>query len=162
MRSTMRYQDRVAHWMDRCFGPETSYDTNERSWRFLEEAIELVQSLNCTKEAAHQLVDYVYSRPKGDTEQEIGCVMVTLAALAEACKINMHDAGDKELRRVFDKIDIIRAKHLSKPRVGPLPGKDPETCPKCGAPMVDPFSWNKHDVEKCGQPRPAVAPASEA
>jgi hypothetical protein len=50
-----------------CFGPEISADTRERNHRFLEESVELVQACGCTVSEAHQLVDYTYGRPVGDT-----------------------------------------------------------------------------------------------
>ena len=79
--SDEQFQYRVKPWMDKCFGSTISKDRIERNHRFLEEALELVQACECTAEEAHQLVDYVFSRPIGDKPQEVGGVMVTLAAL---------------------------------------------------------------------------------
>lgn len=104
-----------------CFGASISADKVERNHRFLEEAIELVQSLGCTSSEAYQLVDYVYSRPGGTTFQEAGGVMVTLAALCLAQGMDMNAAGDTELARVWGKIDAIRAKQAAKPKHSPLP-----------------------------------------
>lgn len=115
------FQDRVQPWMMACFGPEISADRTERNHRFLEEALELVQSNGCTKSEAHQLVDYVYGRDQGDIDQETGGVMVTLAALCLATGVDMHAAGETELQRVWSKIDMIRAKQAAKPRHSPLP-----------------------------------------
>lgn len=115
------FQDRVKPWMDACFGPEISADAIERNHRFIEEALELVQANGCTQSEAHQLVDYVYNRPQGDINQEVGGVMVTLAALCLAVGVDMHEAGETELARVWTKIDKIRAKQASKPRHSPLP-----------------------------------------
>ncbi len=44
---------------------------------------ELVQAVGTSREDALRLVEYVYTRPVGELRQEIGGVMVTLAALAE-------------------------------------------------------------------------------
>ena len=77
-------QSRVLPWMLACFGPTIPFDKTERNHRFLEEALELVQSIGCTQSEAHQLVDYVYGRPAGEPSQEVGGVMVTLAALCIA------------------------------------------------------------------------------
>jgi hypothetical protein len=66
------FQKRVDPWMQECFGPEISSDIVERNHRFLEEALELVQSTGCTKHEANQLVEYVFSRPVGETPQEAG------------------------------------------------------------------------------------------
>lgn len=112
------FQQRVAPWMARCFGTLISRDSVERNHRFLEESLELVQSLGCTASEAHQLVDYVFSRPIGEPNQETGGVMVTLAA-----GIDMHDAGETELERINEPMMIakIRAKQATKPPHSPLP-----------------------------------------
>jgi hypothetical protein len=116
------FQARVAPWMQECFGAEISGDRTERSHRFLEKALELVQAAGCTSGEAHQLVDYVFGRPIGELQQEAGGVMVTLAALCLAQGVDMHAAGEIELERVWTKIDIIRAKQAAKPKHSPLPG----------------------------------------
>lgn len=119
--SLRSFQPRVRPWMDACFGPEILADTTERNHRFLEEALELVQACGCTADESHQLVDYVFGRHEGDASQEVGGVMVTLAALCLAQSIDMHDAGETELARVWTKIDQIRAKQAAKPKHSPLP-----------------------------------------
>ncbi|WP_375568709.1 hypothetical protein ABWH92_12165 [Ahrensia marina] len=116
------FQNRVAPWMQECFGPEISADITERNHRFLEEALELVQSTGCTASEAHQLVDYVFNRDIGDVNQEIGGVMVTLAALCLASGFNMHQEGETELKRIWGKIEQIRTKQAAKPDHSPLPG----------------------------------------
>jgi len=109
------FQARVHPWMLACFGEEIARDPVERNHRFLEESIELVQACGGTAEEAHAVVDYVFSREPGETAQEIGGVMVTLAALCLAHGEDMHKAGDAELAAIWDKIDRIRAKHETKP-----------------------------------------------
>lgn len=115
------FQQRVLPWMLECFGVAISADTLERNHRFLEESLELVQSLGCSREDAHAIVDYVYGRAVGEPAQEVGGVMVTLAALCLAQGLDMHDAGETELARVWTKIEQIRAKQAAKPRNSPLP-----------------------------------------
>ena len=115
------FQSRVQPWMMETFGAEISADRVERNHRFLEEALELVQACGCIQDEAHQLVDYVYGRDQGDINQEVGGVMVTLAALCLANGFDMHAAGEKELARVWTKIDKIRAKQAAKPKHSPLP-----------------------------------------
>jgi hypothetical protein len=119
--NTSTLQARTKPWMDACFGQEISSDKVERNHRFLEEAIELVQSNGCTREEAFKLVDYVYDRPSGAMHQEVGGVMITLAALCLACGIDMHEAGEVELARIWTKVEAIRAKQAAKPRNSPLP-----------------------------------------
>lgn len=116
------FQTRVQQWCVTCFGPTIAADVLERNHRFLEEALELVQALGCTQEEAHQLVDYVFGRPVGEPAQELGGVMVTIAALAVPNGLDMEEAAETELARVWMKVEKIRAKHAAKPRYGPLPG----------------------------------------
>jgi hypothetical protein len=117
------YQSRVDAWMVECFGREISADQVERCYRFLEEALELVQALGCTRGDALKLVDYVYGRPEGDPGQEVGGVMVTLAALCNARGLNLVDCGEIELARVWTKMPQIRAKQAAKDIRSPLPGR---------------------------------------
>ena len=118
---TSSLQQRVHPWLMACFGPEISADTVERNHRFLEEAIELVQACDCSREDAHKLVDYVFDRPVGERHQEVGGVMITLAALCLAQNLDMHQAGEDELARIWTKVDVIRQKQAAKPRNSPLP-----------------------------------------
>lgn len=115
------FQARVQPWMLECFGEAIAGDREERNHRFLEEALELVQSTGCTASEAHQLVDYVFGRPVGEPTQEVGGVMVTLAALCLANGLDMHDAAEVELARVWTKVEVIRAKQAAKPKHSPLP-----------------------------------------
>lgn len=117
----MMYQDRVAAWIAECFSPEVGSDVLERSHRLLEEALELVQASGCTKEDVLEIVDYVYDRPAGSLEQEVGGVMVTLAALCSALELSMDAAADRELDRNWERIEAIRYKQATKPAGSPLP-----------------------------------------
>ncbi len=113
--------ERTGDWTIACFGNEIAHDQVERIHRFLEEALELAQAVDCDKETVLQLVDYVYNRPVGEMTQEIGGVVVTLSALCFAYDVDMEDLGDKELDRVWTKLDKIREKQRNKPKMGPLP-----------------------------------------
>lgn len=117
------FQKRVHGWMMDCFSMEICRDRQERNHRFLEEALELVQACECTASEAHQLVDYVYGRDQGDINQEVGGVMVTLAALCLANDIDMHQGGETELARILQPaiMNKIRAKQAAKPTHSPLP-----------------------------------------
>jgi hypothetical protein len=141
------FQTRVHPWLMECFGPMISGDKEERNHRFLEESLELVQACGCTKSEALQLVDYVYGRPVGEPNQEVGGVMVTLAALCLAHDMKMHECGEVELARVWTKVEQIRQKQATKPKNSPLPqyvckadwqhevgnmGEDLERCANCG------------------------------
>lgn len=117
----MNYQARVREWAEKCFGKEIADDTTERNHRFLEEALELVQACGITKSECLQLIDYVYSRPAGDKEQEVGGVMSTLATLCAAHRMNLEECAERELIKVYEKIDKIREKRANKPKHSPLP-----------------------------------------
>jgi len=121
MTDTKPFQERVLPWTTECFGEEIAADKTERNHRFIEEALELVQACGSTSSECHQLVDYVYGRPVGERAQEIGGVMVTLAALCNAYGENMHEAGDAELLRCWEMKEKIRAKQAAKPKHSPLP-----------------------------------------
>jgi hypothetical protein len=115
------FQLRVRAWTVACFGVSITEDKIERNHRFLEEALELVQALDCSREEAHQLVDYVFDRPAGKPMQELGGVMVTVAALANANQLDLDASSETELDRCWINLDRIRAKQAAKPKQGPLP-----------------------------------------
>ena len=116
------FQARVAKWMQACFGPVISADVQERGDRLLEETLELLQAHGYDPRRVALLVDYVYSRPVGQPHQEVGGVMVTLAAYCEAVKIDMAEAGYAELESIWNKIEKIRAKQAMKRDIfSPLP-----------------------------------------
>lgn len=136
------FQDRVLPWLLECFGAEIANDRTERNHRFLEEALELVQSLGCTRSEAQQLVDYTFGRPPGDPSQESGGVMITLAALCLASKLDMHEAGETELARIWTKVETIRAKQAAKPRHSPLPAASHSGVPReATAEMIERAAW---------------------
>jgi len=114
-------QNRVSLWLNYCFGREIAQDKTERNHRFLEESLELTQSLGCTKSEAHQLVDYVFDRPIGEPIQELGGTLITLLALCYPNGLNANEAFKRELKRVWKKADAIREKHNNKPKHSPLP-----------------------------------------
>ena len=116
------YQSIIGGWGSAVFGENT--DKAQRIFRFLEEALELVQSLNCSKEDALKLVDYVYDRPIGEPLQEVGCTMVTLAMLCNYAGLNLQKGAFDELQRIHqpEVIEKILAKNATKPRFSPLPG----------------------------------------
>lgn len=118
------FQTGVTAWVIKCLGRESVQDTHTRNFRFLEEALELVQAHECTALEAHMLVDYVYGRPQGDVNQEVGGVMLTLAALCTSHGIEMVIEGERELARVNtpELIAKVRAKQATKPNHSPLPG----------------------------------------
>ena len=135
------FQCATEHWADKCFGNGGRSDLYTRHVRFYEEATELIQAGNISREHAHMLVDYVYGRPTGEVMQEIGGVMITVSLLASAHEHHLREAANRELTRCWDKMDAIREKQKMKPlgrEGGPLPGgvddPTPHTPPTPGLP----------------------------
>ena len=121
LRERVAFQERVEPWMQECFGAEVSADREERGDRLLEEVFELLQSGGYNPARVTALRDYVWDREIGEPSQEVGGVMVTLAAYCLAHGLDMHSAGEVELARVWTKVDKIRAKQASKPKGSALP-----------------------------------------
>lgn len=124
---TSDYQKRVGAWLRRCFSKEVCEDKVERADRFLEEAIELSQTTpGYSIERVFALARYVYGRPVGEPSQEVGGVMVTLAALCETLGYDMEVAARVELDRILkpEIMEKIRAKQASKSVGSALPVTD--------------------------------------
>ncbi|WP_292982750.1 MULTISPECIES: hypothetical protein [unclassified Oceanicaulis] len=117
------FQDRVRPWVLSCFGEDIAADKLERNDRFIEEALELTQACGYDRDRAHALVDYVFDREPGEPSQEVGGVMVTLAAHCLAHGMNMHADGERELARISapEIMAKIRAKQAAKPKGSALP-----------------------------------------
>lgn len=115
------WQAQVSRWGYACFGDQSTKKEDRRN-RFMEESLELVQSLGGTASDCHKLVDYVFARPVGEAHWELGGVLLTVAMLANANDLSMNLSSSAELVRVYGKIDKIRAKDAAKPKEGPLPG----------------------------------------
>lgn len=118
------YQLQIGRWMHECFEPQLYGNMQERGDRFLEEALELLQSGGYDKSRVATLVEYVYSRPPGEPGQEVGGVMVTLAGYCHIAGISMWQEAEDELRRIRQPkvMEKIRNKQASKRDIhGPLP-----------------------------------------
>ena len=115
---TSSFQSRVQPWLMECFSMEVCRDKRERCDRFIEEALELVQSIGYDLRRVAALVEYTGNRPAGEPSQEVGGVMVTLAALCGACDLDMHEAGEVELARILqpEVTERIRQKQAAKAR----------------------------------------------
>lgn len=101
--SNRDFQGIVANWVRNALGGESLFDVHERCMRFGEEAIELIQAAEeVSREEMHKLVDYVYDRPAGKVEQELGGTMITLKALASSLGCNAENELKNELHRILD------------------------------------------------------------
>jgi hypothetical protein len=94
------FQHRVADWTLRVFGQDYMMDREERALRLLEEALEFGQSMGLSIGEALHLLHYVYSRPAGDPQQELGGVAVTLHAAATALGLHTDQLTDLEISRI--------------------------------------------------------------
>lgn len=121
------FQAGVSEWMGQCFLPSLYSNMTERGDRLLEEVLELLQAHGYDQGRVSTLVDYVFGRPVGDPAQEVGGVMVTLAGYCWVAGLDMHAAGDAELRRITqpEVMAKIRRKQEAKNALHfdtPLPG----------------------------------------
>lgn len=89
-------------WAIETFGPIAA-DPNERSCRFVEEALELVHADGMPREIVERILVRVYSRPPGPIAKEIGQAMATLECLAE----NIGLSADAECEREFARVKGI-------------------------------------------------------
>lgn len=120
----MTMQQQVDEWMRATFSDAVCRDPIERSYRFMEESVELAQAAGCSHERALELVEYVYGRPQGDTAKEVGDVLITLAALCNTFDIDMDDQFNHQQCENWKNKDRILAKHIRKPIISALPGAD--------------------------------------
>lgn len=144
------FQSRVAPWMQECFGAAIASDVRERGDRLLEEVLELLQSHGYDPSRVATLRDYVFGRPIGEPQQEVGGVMVTLAAYCLATGIDMHTAGDTELARISapEVVERIRLKQASKRGLHtPLPVPPAAPSEQVAASVAVPEGWRLVPVE---------------
>lgn len=148
------YQKRVGSWLEDCFGHTIAHDKIERIDRFIEEAIELAQSLGYSANRAHALVKYVFNRDVGEPNQELGGTLVTLASLCYAHGLDMAEGGETELRRIMQPEirEKIKAKQKTKPTGSalPVPGAKVAYCQPNdkGEPTAQKFVVLFDDAEK--------------
>jgi hypothetical protein len=110
-------QSRIWTWCGETFEGLIDWRSRqERCFRFLEEALELVQALDVPKAEAQRMLDYVYSRPAGEPAQELGGVAITLMSLAEREGLGLAEAARAEFDRILDPEAQakIRAKQATK------------------------------------------------
>jgi hypothetical protein len=93
----------VGSWAARSFGIDEALSYPQRGIRLLEEAAEAAQVCGVTEEMAVNMMRYVWSRPSGNLEQELGGVGVTLLALAHASGRSADMCEQTEITRVLNK-----------------------------------------------------------
>lgn len=97
--TTFDRPSRALQWAVDTFG-QIALDPQERAMRFLEEAIELSQSLGVHQMQAQAIVHRVYERAPGDVSKEVGQAQMTLDLLSKAINIDADDEATKEFYRI--------------------------------------------------------------
>ena len=92
-------QKDVLDWVRNTFGQKFLND-RERAFRFIEEALELVQSIGLSIADVAAIGNHVYDRPPGDYPDEMGGVMITLEALAEHLGVDLERQRCLEWERI--------------------------------------------------------------
>lgn len=121
------FQTRVARWVSECLGDAALYNQDKRACCLFEEVCELMQAAGLPTSHCIMLLDYVYNRPVGVINQEVGGVMVAMAAFCQAFNVDIGRCAEDELVRVHQRMDEIRQKDANKPANSPLPGSPAAT-----------------------------------
>jgi hypothetical protein len=82
-----------------------------RTLRFAEEAVELAQSLDISRDQMHKLIDIVYMRPRGLPAQEMGGAIMTLIILN---RLVTSRTIDKILKEEIHRVLSYPTEHFSK------------------------------------------------
>jgi hypothetical protein len=98
-----RRQEMLASWAELAFGRDQATSLPQRALRLLEEAIEAFQATGGDPAIAHKLVDFVFGRPAGTVNQELGGVAVTTLLLAAAAGLSADEEECREIHRVLTK-----------------------------------------------------------
>lgn len=132
----MTRQEQIAAWVQRVFeGDSIATAGPERTFRFVEEAVELAQAVGLPPDGLKRLIDYVYERPKGTPRQEVGGCFVTLYAACEALGINGDLEADKEIDRIQDPaiVERVRGRQAEKRKLlEQLPAQNRPSPRLCG------------------------------
>ena len=95
-------QATVFQWCIAAFGSDQANIT-QRALRLLEESIEAYQAAEGDRAMGHELLNYVFDRPPGEIQQELGGVGIGVLALAAAAGCSADEAERREVDRVMSK-----------------------------------------------------------
>ncbi len=105
-------------WAATVFG-SIARSKEERTVRFLEEAIEVAHASGIQIGTVSGLAERVYARPSGHLSRELGQAAVTLEMLAEVNCLSLEDEAATEFERVQSiPIDEWQARHAAKIKLG--------------------------------------------
>ena len=105
-------------WARQTYG-EVVRQARYQAFRFIEEALELVQAMGLTRDDVERAVNWVFDRPRGDVHIEIGDVRLSIDILAQSQGISSDNDYDGCLDRI-SKLDpaAARAKDVRKIEAG--------------------------------------------
>lgn len=109
-------QSKNTNFFIQCFGIDDTFDKRERSLRFGEEAIELLQATGLQKEEIYGLIEYVYRKKPDAVRDEFADVQITLLALATAYDIFIDDLTEESLKWANKNIPMIQSIYKRKPK----------------------------------------------
>lgn len=117
-------QETLFTWARAAFGEDEAASPRQRAIRLLEEAIEAYQAVDGDRLQALDLVNFVFTRPKGEIAQELGGVAVCVLLLAEATSCDADKCEQLEIERIFSKpIAHYTARNAAKNAAGFLAEK---------------------------------------
>lgn len=108
---------RTSQFLLDCWPDNPVIEPKVRVLRFLEEALELAQSMGITREKALEQVEYTFGREIGDPKQEFGGTVFTLTNVGVALGLDLVTEGYRAVDEAYDRIEKIREKSKSKPHV---------------------------------------------
>jgi len=114
--SYLSLYDRIGQFLRDAWPEDITVRPKVRVYRFMEEAMELGQALDVTKEQAQTLLDRVYGNPPGDVKQEVGGVVFTMFATVKSLGMDVLTEGHASVDEAYGRIDKIREKNKTKPR----------------------------------------------
>jgi hypothetical protein len=114
--SMLEFQLQWAMWMNACYSRELIDNPKEATDRFAEEAIEAMQAMDMSKEDVLRMVDYVFSREKGQPSQEAAGTLSCLATLCNQRNIDLGKAAMADLDYCWKNLHKIREKNALKPK----------------------------------------------
>ena len=109
----------IATIVKEAFGLQSFRDPIERGARFIEESFELLQTVEYPKEHIVEILEYVYSREKGEFEDELGDVGMTLVAFAASKNAPFSHLTAETVKSFEKNMEKIVHKNATKPRYVP-------------------------------------------
>lgn len=110
-----KFQKIAEDFLKRTFNKKIIYSKEERAYRFLEESLELVQSLDIPKDKVLEFIEYVYNKPEGYPSKEIGDVQITLACMCVGLGIDLEEVSYERMRAALENAERIKERWKNKP-----------------------------------------------